>query len=719
MAGQLIPYDVIYCSSEEESHGIDQLVGRDYHSIAMEEGTLSWQSRKGSPYPQVLVLRFPGNASLHQLRLLSHEVKIASKVEVQVYELSKEALRKPAPSFENVNFTKLGFVQFSDNEHTHFKSKERKTIHLKTMAYFVKLLFYDPYKNAMNRAEQVGLYAIECVGEVRQTVRQHADPIPTSAASAPPRNRRPKNPSEPSSQPRARRHSSVSVEPVSSGPFRSAQLHQFDNFFVHRAEELMALMATAGTVNDFATEAQCREKMNVLNSLAIEIYSLEQQKIWAVVEENFAEAGRFKDAMEELMNTAVREAQLPAPRTVLTDLEEADPVGEPEPPLTPLGSGGGDVLRSNEIPSPPVQFSTTPHESESRRRARFERQSSIDGGAEPALPLEPSISMVSVDDIEVNPVSVDMLRMEDIASAEERAVSEFIFNVAGEEEKDHVFPPDVLFETRRLASSLGYFVTACLLSKRFKLREAALLAITERMSDVYASSAADVEDSVLRFLDYSNYGLQDNFPNVVLAACIYIRLCIADEHSCIEQVSNALSLLVPRLMTRAADPMPRIREEAIGTLEAMIVSTSLPSSVFVHAALSDPVDKDRAKVPTMKPRPQLARLFVLQALLQENRLSNFLPASAATPGPLKNLYSSLLLPCINHTNSEVRDIATTITQTMVKDKSLLLKKPEVTKIRNPALRDAVIGALKSSDAANEKPHEKPEKHPQEKHPHHP
>eukprot|EP00796_Vickermania_ingenoplastis_P004152 gene4152-2994_t len=687
MTNKLIPYDIVYCSSEDESHRIDQLVGHSYQSISLEEGTPGWQSSKGADFPQVLILRFPGNAWLHQLRLLSHEVKIASRVEVRLYKLSEDELRAP-PSFEDVRFSKLGYVQFSNNEQSHYESKERKTIHLKAEGYFMKLLFYEPYKNPMNRAEQVGLYAIECLGRMRQRVSVHTDPhlstygvmdlpqddedsrLNPNAGSHTPNTAEYSLHTTPfNSAPRRRgqqEQDSRLLPPLQSAraPFRSVPITQFDTFFVQRAEELLSLRESARSVDDVDMVELCTEKMQTLNAIAVEMYTLEQEKVAAIVDENFAEAKRLKEAMEKVLQVAVQETQLPggegpAPGTnLLQDHDHAQAQSRAAP-------ARGDVSLT-DIPSPP-----------SVRNSR--------SGSLPSFNRRRSTSS----EVSTAAAVVDSMRPEDIPDPDERAVANFIFDVAGEEERDFVFPPNVGFETRRLVSTVGSFITACLLSRRFKLREAALVAITERMSDTYANNAALVEDAVLRFLDYSNYGLQDSFPNVVLASCIYIRLCIGDEFQCIENVVTPLSQLVPRLMTRAADPTPRIRDEALGTLEQMVLHSALPSSIFMHAVLADPLDKEKAKVPPIKPRPQLARLFLLQMMLQENRLG-------ATPASNKMLYPTVLLPCINHANSEVRDIAVGIIQTLLHESLITLKKTDVIKIRSAPLRDAVKNTLNDS-----------------------
>lgn len=699
MPGKLLPYDVVYCSSEDGNHQIRHLVGNTYRSISFEDGTPGWQTSTGVEYPQVLILRFPGNVYLQQLRVLSHESKIASKVEVRLYQLKEEELAIP-PSFRSVRFSKLGYVQFSSNQESRYESKERKTIHLKAETYFLKLLFYDPYQNEHNRGNQVGVYAIECLGKQRNAVRQHSDdifksseglevPLPDdddmkrktlSSARRKSKMLDSEEKGNPSSSPDA-----VAFPPPTPSRrmpkmvFRSIPISQFDTFFIQRAEELIALNDAAALVGDHGVVTACQANMHTLNNIADEMYTLEQEKLAAILEEDFAEAARIKDAMTEVMEVALRETELPGVgggqgrRSSADYLLQGRPGSDEAWWIESRSTSGGSSGTPAPVPAPPVD--PTSHMDLPRSTSN------------PNSTLNPQ----QVHDVP-SPIGVDReitgkpsgaLRREDIPTSEEREVVEFMYELAGKEEENClVYPPEIAIDVQRMNSTVGPYITACLVSKRFKLREAALVAVTERMADAYRSKAPEVEEAMLRFLDYTNFGLQDNIPSIVQAACVYIRLCLADEFKCIDRLISPLSNLVPRLLTRAADASQRIREEAIGTLELMVQQPVLPSSVFLSSILSGPVNKLRSKVQSTNPRPQMARLQFLQMLLQENRLGG-------NSAQIKSLYNSVLLLCMNHPNSEVRDMAVNLTVSFVQSDLIKLRFSDLIKITNPALQDII------------------------------
>lgn len=696
MSSKLVPYDVVYCSSEDESHRIDHLVGNTYRSISFEDGTPGWQTSVGVEYPQVLILRFSGNVYIQQLRILSHECKIASKVEVRTYSLKYEELLTP-PSFRSVSFTKLGYVEFNPNLDSRYESKERKNIHLRAEAYFLKLLFHNPFENEHNRGKQVGLYSIECLGKQLNAVQGHSDDIFQSSGGVVvpltdddvnkkkehPASRKAANVRPPGKQGEQLVPTALAPPPTpfSTLPkmmFRSIPISQFDTFFIQRAEELIAMNDAAATLGDKEVVMACQASMNTLNSIADEMYTLEQEKLAAILEEDFEEAARVKEAMTEVVEVALRETELPG---ISRGQEEQSSANY----LLHSRQVGSEKWRIEDYTLNSSSTSSVPYNGQEDNQSPLVE--SLRSASNPTSTQNPyrmlESSTPTAGDREIAGKRSRALRQEDIVTDKEKEVVRFMYEVAGaSEEKRPVYPPEVPIDIQRMNSAVGPYITACLVSKRFKLREAALVAVTERMSDAYKNRAAEVEEAMLRFLDDTNFGLQDNISSVVQAALIYIRFCLGDEFHCIDQIISPLSNLVPRLLTRAADSLLRIREEAIGTLEQMVQQPVIPSSVFLSAILSGPVNKLRSKVRPTNSRMQVARLRFLQILLQENRLSG-------NPSQMKQLYSSVLLLCINHSSSEVRDMGVNLTTSLIQRDLIKPSLLDIVKITNPALQDVV------------------------------
>ena len=73
----LLSNKIVACTSEDGSHPVRELL--DFH--AQSRG---WQSARWSEYPQALVLQFPDRVMLQQVQVLSHQFKIASRVEILI-----------------------------------------------------------------------------------------------------------------------------------------------------------------------------------------------------------------------------------------------------------------------------------------------------------------------------------------------------------------------------------------------------------------------------------------------------------------------------------------------------------------------------------------------------------------------------------------------------------------------------------------------------------
>lgn len=747
MSSGILPYEVVYCTSQDPTCPLVNLLGWDPETPDTAAGASSsgWQSATNGKAPQTLVLRFPGMAWLHQLRILSHEAKIASSVEVRIFKLKRSDCdavnggETDAPSFRTARFMKLGTVDFNRNEHSRYSAKERKTVHLKTDAYFVKLLFNAPYDNPMNPLKQIGIYSIECVGYVVTPLKRHAEPILGGFGAARPVTARQTPgpaglPTAANGGGRAARSSSgetpaaasrhATAAPFIDGDdqfgssselqsFRSVRIIEFEEFFLRRSEELLSLKDQAIAVEDFETATECRDRLTQLNALSLSVYRLEQEKVQRIIEEDFEQATTARDTMNELVEQAFVTARLPdpvSPRPAgshandMGELSSSAPIaGRPRVNLTTGAAGRAGVemeslasdadeihheLSAIDLTTSSTGSGALPHEQSSpRSRAVADNAAgAVDnvpvGGARASGALGDSVNDMVVSRVETGEV---VLSLDSASTAGcEQLISAEILAATGEEENGTVVMPNANVDVRLLTPCLGQFPTACLISRRFKLREAALTVLTEAMFDHYRESAADVEDAVLRFLDHNGYGLQDSIPNVVFAACTFVRLTLFDECQVLSTVTPSLTALLPRLLTRAADPLPRVRDEALSTISLYTNTNAAPVAPFLSAVLADPMDKDRRKVPATNPRAQLARLSALKALLSSGR------ATQGLDGMTTSVIRKLLLPAVNHPNFDVRDLGTTTFHALLENQGITLRESDLAKINNPAIREAVV-----------------------------
>lgn len=166
-----VPYTVCGASSEEHGRGARLLHMQPGSSLlGWQPGSTSsrhhWASARWCAYPQELVLRFAAPVRLQQLRICSHEFKIATRIELFVGRMPAGA---SAPLFgtEGVEWhAALGDFSFDPNERSAHQARELRTVYLPRACegQFLRLRLHRCHINDLNWYSQVGLYAIDVFG---------------------------------------------------------------------------------------------------------------------------------------------------------------------------------------------------------------------------------------------------------------------------------------------------------------------------------------------------------------------------------------------------------------------------------------------------------------------------------------------------------------------------------------------------------------------------
>lgn len=109
MAERKLPFRVVYASSEDADYPAGEL---DVHSPQ----TRGWQSARFCEWPQELGVWFPdGAVAISQVQLLSHQSKIATRVELFV------GTGASAAEYDSARFTRLGYLSLDSNERSNYK----------------------------------------------------------------------------------------------------------------------------------------------------------------------------------------------------------------------------------------------------------------------------------------------------------------------------------------------------------------------------------------------------------------------------------------------------------------------------------------------------------------------------------------------------------------------------------------------------------------------
>ncbi|XP_071146725.1 centrosomal protein of 104 kDa-like isoform X3 [Mytilus edulis] len=160
-----LPFRVIHASGQDESYRASEL---NYHSPL----TKGWQASRYCLYPQDIVLQLDQRCRLRKIQILSHQYLIATKIEFFVGDVPEDM----SPNLENARYTRLGYVSLSDNEKTGFKARELKSVHVDAVGLYLKLNIHKNHINKYNIYNQVGIIAINVIGETLKGPADFMDP---------------------------------------------------------------------------------------------------------------------------------------------------------------------------------------------------------------------------------------------------------------------------------------------------------------------------------------------------------------------------------------------------------------------------------------------------------------------------------------------------------------------------------------------------------------
>jgi centrosomal protein CEP104 len=152
---------VVYFSSEDDEYPASEL---NAHSPQ----TRGWQTFRYCEYPQELGFEFDnGVAKISQLQILSHQSKIATKIEIFVGN---------GTDYHSARFKRLGYLSLDNNERSGYQARELKTVYVEAEARFVKLVVHQCFLNKYNMFNQVGVIAVNFLGTENPSAPKHVSP---------------------------------------------------------------------------------------------------------------------------------------------------------------------------------------------------------------------------------------------------------------------------------------------------------------------------------------------------------------------------------------------------------------------------------------------------------------------------------------------------------------------------------------------------------------
>lgn len=270
-SGQKLKFRIVDFSGEDPEYPATELLSQSPQSRG-------WQSPRFCDWPQYITIQFMSPVLLKQIQFLSHQCKIASKIELYT---ALPDLKSALPNLE-LKFKKLGYLSLDPNERSGFQSRELKTVYVEAPCLYLKVVFQKCHINKYNLFNQVGVIAVGLFGE--------------------PLNNNKENKSEPS-----------------KGKYEKLEYEtQFDNDTLSRLKDLEDAKALAVKNEQFDEAKRLKEAIERLKHIGAQLAHLEERKAVAIQNEDYDSAKIIKQEIERL-----REAV--APNTLLrrpNDFEE-------------------------------------------------------------------------------------------------------------------------------------------------------------------------------------------------------------------------------------------------------------------------------------------------------------------------------------------------------------------------------------------------------------
>ena len=263
----LLSYKIAACSSESSDHPVREL--QSVHSQSR-----GWQSTRWCEFPQELVLQFPATVTLQQVQVLSHQFKIASRVELFMGTMPP-GVPAPTTGVAGVKWARLGHFSLDSNERSGYQARELKTVYVPraTEGKYLKLVLHKCHVNEHNLYNQIGLLAVRAIGTGPGAAgAPPVDPLTTQVAAA-------------------------LMEPPQAHEPRGAAM---DPSVIAMVRELEEQKKGAIAVEDYEEAKRLKVRIDQLKAVGVQLAELERKKTAAVAGEDYDAAKGIKDQLNEL-----------------------------------------------------------------------------------------------------------------------------------------------------------------------------------------------------------------------------------------------------------------------------------------------------------------------------------------------------------------------------------------------------------------------------------
>ena len=314
-----LKFRIIYWSGEDPEFPVTELLENSPQSRG-------WLSSKFWEYPQEIIIQFSNPSRLRQIQFLSHQSKISSKIELFTFiPTGDQAMNSQIPLNE-VKFNRLGYLSLESNEKSGFQARELKSVYVDAFSLLLKIVLHKCHVNKYNLYNQVGVIAINCMGEISKAKQSVMDKDATT--------------------------------------FEDEM--QLDEVSLERVKALKKAKNQAIKMEDYDAAKKYKQMIERLRSMGTHLAQLEERKKIAIENEDFDAAKIIKTEIDRLRETAVDPAfnhgaysDQPKPSEANRPFSSGPeaPMAEQMPPPRKPGSGMGieNQMDNMGINDPPPQ----------------------------------------------------------------------------------------------------------------------------------------------------------------------------------------------------------------------------------------------------------------------------------------------------------------------------------------------------------------------------
>ncbi|XP_056279486.1 centrosomal protein of 104 kDa isoform X1 [Pseudoliparis swirei] len=614
-----IGFMVVTASSHEDNFSAKELM---VHAPTVN----GWRSSRLCSYPQHVTLQLVERCRVRKLQLLAHQYLIPAKVEFHIGDALPETSTSGCPG----QLRRLGYVSLSDNEKTGFKARELKSVHVDAIGTYLRISFHRNHVNHYNHHNQVALVAINVLGDSLDGDAGNTIPSREQLIEHYLNSTQLEAPSDTTFMGKC--ESTSPLDDLAFDMYQDPEVAHIIRLLDHKKLDMVQQ-------EKYERAKNLKQAIADMQKVGERLARYDVEKRCAIEKEDYDLAKKKKELMEEYRRSVYQQLEVHNLLDMAMITRAADSSSTQEPPA-PLPSPGRRSVPTKPLASTDA-FRAAGGETGGPQNQRADAETVA---AEPSGQPDAPCSRAAGPRIEVTCVPYDerplpaFQREERPAEAPPPSPCEQHSPRADAHRTPHSpevsGAPEPLAEKAQREAGLplevyGENLVAGVYSKTWSYREAALLAVHRKLSDLSPATPKEELRSMTRAAVFLvKKTLLDKVSSVFHAALKLLRLLLSQLIPGLgrAEVTHCVDQTWPNLLARAGDSAGRLRGPAAAFIQEMALLKDVRALQIIPGELVKPF---KSNFPS---RPAQSRTELLQKLLADlgTETSGFTPDNVMT-----------------------------------------------------------------------------------------